>query len=152
METVADSKKPDCTRPGCCAPGTPQQVTAVRIERELAHSKRDQARADRERADVVTVLGQYLFDQVKAYPQLGEWVAGDLIAHLVRVGKQPDMPGAIRVLCDVVDDVEAIVALDPPPEKGTWRARMLTPADPPSPPASPTTTGGATPRRRWWSR
>jgi hypothetical protein len=135
-ETVADSINPPCNRPGCCVPGTPQQITAVRIELELAKSKRDQAADDVEREHVVTELGQYLFDQMKAYPQLADWIAGDLIAHLVRVGKRPDMPGAIRALIDTTSDVEALVA--------------FTPADPPSPPAS-TTTGRDASRARWWS-
>jgi hypothetical protein len=66
-----------------------------------------------EREAVVTELGQYLFDQMKAYPQLADWIAGNLIAHLVRVGKRPDMPGAVRALIDVTIDVEAIVTLPP---------------------------------------
>lgn len=133
--TLPPPPLPPCTRPGCCAPGTPEQVNAVHAARKVAQGKRDAASSAVERGDVVTELGQYLFDQMKAYPQLADWIAGDLIAHLVRVGKKPDMPGAVRVLIDVTSDVEALVT--------------LTPADPPSPPAP--TPRAAMSRRRWWS-
>lgn len=91
-----------------------------------------------EREEVVTVMGEYLFAQMRAYPEITEWLAGALVGRLVANGKKPNMPGAVRTLIDVTGAVEALVT--------------PTPADPPSPPASPTTTGGATPRRRWWSR
>lgn len=127
---------PPCKRPGCCAPGTPQQVAAVHAERKIAQGNRDAALAAVERQDVVTELGQYLFDQIKAYPQLAETIACSLISQLVRVGKRPDMPGAVRVLIDTTGDVHA----------------AMTPADPPSPPASTPPAAVHSPRRRrWWS-
>jgi hypothetical protein len=88
----------------------------------------------------VTDLGQYLYDQVQQRPADADWVAGLLIAHLIRVAKRDDMPGAVRVLIDATGDVEALVT--------------LTPAGPPNPPV-PTPSLGTPPaagrgRRRWW--
>lgn len=87
-----------------------------------------------ERAEVVSCMGEYLYDQMNAHPDLAEWIALDLIAHLVRVAKSNGMPGAVRVLIDATGDVEAMVT--------------LTPAGPPSPPATPAAAGRS--RRRWW--
>lgn len=103
---------------------------------ELSHAGEPlKPHPDAVREDAVTVLGEYLYSQMRAYPQLSEWLAVALVGRLVATGKKPDMPGAVRVLIDITRAVEAT---------------NPTPADPPSPPAK-STTGGATPRRRWWS-
>lgn len=116
---------PPCTKPGCelCAYGraaAEAEIAAIATARE----------------EVVTEMGKYLFDQIKAYPQIAETIACNLIAQLVRVGKQPDMPGAIRVLIDVTGDVDA--AMNP------------TPADPPSPPATTPPAAMSLPLRGRW--
>lgn len=95
------------------------------------------------RDQTVSDLGQYLYDQVREHPELAEWIAGDLVAHLVSVAKRNNMPGAVRVLIDATGDVEAYVTCG-------------VPAGPPSPPAPLSPSLQGTPpaagrgRRRWW--
>jgi len=86
-------------------------------------------------------LASYLVDQLDEHPELSNWVALLLTAHLCRLATKPGnpYPGAMRVLIDASGDLEALVT--------------LTPAGPPSPPASPEPPAGPTKlrrRRRWW--
>lgn len=96
-------------------------------------------------------LASYLVDQLDKHPELSNWVALLLTAHLCRLATKPGnpYPGAMRVLIDATGDLEALVTLTPEAQDGV----LWPPADPPSPPASlKPPAAGIHGRRRWWHR
>ncbi|NUP79736.1 MAG: hypothetical protein HOV96_19545 [Nonomuraea sp.] len=101
------------------------------------HSINHPAEVQIEREQCANALGQYLVEQLDQAPELAYWIALDLVAHVVRIAKNPGYPGAMRALIDTTGDVETLVT--------------LTPAGPPTPPAHPENVGGRhRGRRRWW--
>lgn len=92
-----------------------------------------------EARESANALAQYVVDHLDDAPDMSNWVALLMTAHLCRLASKPGnpYPGAMRALIDVTGDLEALVT--------------LTPAGPPSSPVPEnrrrlTTTG----RRRWW--